>query len=748
MSALFVYPIFAWGLALASLPLLIHMINRFRQRKIEWAAIDFLLKSNKQYQTRVRLRELLLLLIRTAIICLIVLIAAGPTLRERIGSFFGGVRIDHIILLDDSFSMAQRNETGTAFDQAKKVIRQIARRSATGVRPQTFTLIKFSACPNDALPKSDIDHLTVDSQFDKRIADALEQLNVGQTATGPLVSLDAINRLPEKAADSNRIVYMLSDFRKKDYAEIDRVGGALKKLSDQSDRLYLIDCSKPGTANLSVSKFESKPRLSAAGIPIEFEIGLTNHGPTEVKQVPVQLVYEGRSGKSSQTLMIESVSPGKTSLAQTSIRFPRPGPYRLQTIIADDPVITDNRRNLAIDIPTDLPVLIVEPRDGTESSQTLSKAFAPGGPVQTGIQPRIVTPRFLSLNKLTPFRAIVLTDISSLDKTGVRAVREYLTAGGQLLFFLGPNTDPTFFNQKFRKGDQPLLGFELNRPSSLRVDPLEQLPDIKPTDHRLFKIFTGKSNPFLDMVKVDRFWSVKDTDQLSSGTTVLARTRTGQPLIVENRTGDGRLISILTTAAPTWNNWAKANPSFVVFLQETIAYLSEKNETDKTHTVGDPLKFNLKRPEYHPWLDLVVPSEEGPMTRRLDPVGSNDLSFTFKQTDFSGFYTARLARLDGRGETQTIALNVNEAEGDLKRIDPKEFQNQLTAAAISYQFDKATDFQAGPVELENKSIAPELFFVLLGLMILEPWMAKVCSYLPRKVEKPGPSVATRQGGRR
>ena len=282
-----------------------------------------------------------------------------------------------------------------------------------------------------------------------------------------------------------------------------------------------------------------------------------------------------------------------------------------------------------------------------------------------------------------------------------------------------------------------MLGFELDRRGSLRVDQLEQLPDIKPTDHRLFKIFTGKSNPFLDMVKIDKSGPLKISTNCPPGATVLARIRTGQPLIVENRTGDGRVISILTTAAPTWNNWAKANPSFVVFLQELITYLSEKKETGETHTVGDPLKFNLKRLEYHRWLDLVVPTPEGPMTRRLDPAESNDLSFIFKETDFAGFYTARLARLDGRPESRTIAMNVDVTEGDLKTIDPIEFRNRLTAAGTAYEFDKADDFRVGPLELENKSIAPELFFILLGLMILEPWMARACSYLPRKVESPG-----------
>ena len=35
-----------------------------------------------------------------------------------------------------------------------------------------------------------------------------------------------------------------------------------------------------------------------------------------------------------------------------------------------------------------------------------------------------------------------------------------------------------------------------------------------------------------------------------------------RPLVVERRFGKGRVVAFLTTAAPTWNNWARVNPSF------------------------------------------------------------------------------------------------------------------------------------------------------------------------------------------
>ena len=46
----FVHPTLLWGLAIIALPVLIHLINMVRQRRVQWAAMEFLLHSQKQEQ--------------------------------------------------------------------------------------------------------------------------------------------------------------------------------------------------------------------------------------------------------------------------------------------------------------------------------------------------------------------------------------------------------------------------------------------------------------------------------------------------------------------------------------------------------------------------------------------------------------------------------------------------------------------------------------------------------------------------
>ena len=73
-------------------PLLIHLINMLRHQRVEWAAMEFLLLSQKKHRTWVILKQLLLLLLRLTAIALVVLALAQPLLPDRWGNFLARSR--------------------------------------------------------------------------------------------------------------------------------------------------------------------------------------------------------------------------------------------------------------------------------------------------------------------------------------------------------------------------------------------------------------------------------------------------------------------------------------------------------------------------------------------------------------------------------------------------------------------------------------------------------------------------------
>ena len=64
-----------WGLALAAIPIIIHLLFRRRFRRIDWAPMHYLKLSIQRNRRRVRLEQLLLLLLRTLIVLLLFFLA-------------------------------------------------------------------------------------------------------------------------------------------------------------------------------------------------------------------------------------------------------------------------------------------------------------------------------------------------------------------------------------------------------------------------------------------------------------------------------------------------------------------------------------------------------------------------------------------------------------------------------------------------------------------------------------------------
>jgi hypothetical protein len=78
-----VAPIFAAFAVLAGVPIAIHLFGRPRAEKKKFAALVFLLKSERQSAPRRRVREVLLLVARACVIALVPLILAKPWLDVR-----------------------------------------------------------------------------------------------------------------------------------------------------------------------------------------------------------------------------------------------------------------------------------------------------------------------------------------------------------------------------------------------------------------------------------------------------------------------------------------------------------------------------------------------------------------------------------------------------------------------------------------------------------------------------------------
>ncbi|MFC1759034.1 BatA domain-containing protein, partial [Planctomycetota bacterium] len=215
----FLYQPLTWAFFLVLAPLLIHLINLMRQRKVKWAAMEFLLASQKKHRRWIWLRQLLLLLLRMLAIAAIVAMLAKLVTRDQWSSFFSGQATHHYVLLDDSFSMTDRTGSVEAFDLARRAISEICKQASNQGTVQKLTLIRYSQAEKAADTQDEA--ATIADLNDEIITDTLLQLleernkllSVSDLAIGPQPALEMVETMMRRATDEKQVLHIVSDFR-------------------------------------------------------------------------------------------------------------------------------------------------------------------------------------------------------------------------------------------------------------------------------------------------------------------------------------------------------------------------------------------------------------------------------------------------------------------------------------------------------------------------------------------------------
>ncbi|MFN9719677.1 MAG: BatA domain-containing protein, partial [Planctomycetota bacterium] len=106
-------PWLLFGLFGIALPVVAHLLSRRRFDIVEWGAMQFLNPSRKT-RRRLKLEEMLLLLLRIGLICLLVFAVARPIVPS---GWFGGFRSAGsrtvVLVIDGSNSMSRSDGVST-----------------------------------------------------------------------------------------------------------------------------------------------------------------------------------------------------------------------------------------------------------------------------------------------------------------------------------------------------------------------------------------------------------------------------------------------------------------------------------------------------------------------------------------------------------------------------------------------------------------------------------------------------------
>jgi hypothetical protein len=740
------------GLPLVAVPILIHLINLRRQQRIRWAAMQFLIESQKRNRRWILLKQFLLLLTRMAVIGVVVLMLAHLVLRNEWLSLLGRGTTHHLVLLDDSYSMSDRWSDTTALNEGKKAVQAIVDQAVQQSDAQLITLLKFSeaaALSAGAQPKVYAER--INDTFRSKLESLLAGWEPSQTDVGPADALKAIPRLPLEKGDETLIVYLVSDYRNRQFASATEVRKLLADLKEKEhvSQIHLVRCVRDARPNLAITALAPESGVRAAGVEMWMSVTVANYGDIAARGVTVQLEQDGDA---LPALVLDDIPPRDEITHKFRVQFAGIGGHSLTASLPADAVDVDNRRYFACDLPAARPVAIVDGSKDGRGGHQLSLALAPGGNTRTGWQPHVEPPNFLAdAEKLNQQAAVYLLDVPRLADDEVTSLEKYVRDGGGLAFFLGADTDRSFYNDRLYHDGQGLFPAPLKLPTQL-MDRTSNTPDVQVTAHPLFQVLAGRRNGFLPVIMVNYFYALQDDwAPPKDGTTqVIARLRNNQPLVIERKLGKGRVITQLTklssgdTPLGKWSNWS-LNPAFPVLANELTSYLAAARQIDPLHLVGDDLTITVYDGKYDPHFRYILPANTTPPARtdgaaasatvhtpphpevQIDAiVAAGHLIGKLEHVTTSGIYEAQLQPTTGTPEHRMFAVNVPMGEGDLAITNNKDVTRQL--AGIDYQMHDAKDMALSAQQLAGFQMGDALLVALIVMLLMEQLLAYLASY--------------------
>jgi len=634
-----------FALAAAALPILIHLFSRRKLREVPFSHLRFLDEITKRKVRRMRLRQWLLLALRTLAVALLALALSRPV-------WHGGGSARHrgsstvAILLDDSFSMEARLDpralvpadlaaagvqAATRFAEARQRAREVIDLLSEGDR----AVLIFTAAP-----------LRVPYESTVRDPSLLRE-EVQRTPTRPsradlAGALERVYPILAAAKTLNREVFVISDFQRNQAEEIlhghgakaqeagggpeggespqtgagsaaeqSRVAGAGRGVLPvpEGTRVYLLPVTASGTSNVAVTGalYESDP----AGPGGRLTVRLRNPGPEPLSEGSLQTLAGDGSGRvlAEGYATVEAGAAAQTVLTVSQT----PADGRLVVRSAPDLLERDDARYIVTRATSRFRVLIVtggaltdpQVRDearfavlaldpwrgarllegGAAPSPWDSTAGGPGSGEEAALfDVATVSETDLGLNGSIDADAVLLLNVGRLSASAVDLLERFQKDGGGILIALGDRVDPRMYNTQI-----------LPRLAGLRLEDVEGEPGSEAyfslrsgvVGHPIFEGFPVAPGGALTRARFQRLVRVR----LGPASRVLAEFRSDRPALVEEP-------GMLLFAASLDRRWSDfpTSASFLPFLHRSLLYLILGGRAGRQDLlVGDPLVWPLSR---------------------------------------------------------------------------------------------------------------------------------------------------------
>lgn len=667
------------GLATIAVPTIIHLISRRRARRVRFAPMSLLLRSQKRSARSIRLRQFLLLFIRTLFVFAIAAAVLRPLLTDEpvAGSTTAPVVV--VVAIDVSASMQARLDGRTAFDLARARANEAVSKLPEDVR------VGLVAC--DSEPRD-----LVAPGFDRAaVVAALDALTVGtayadvgacaERAAGLATSVDvgAPGTADDAANAGERRLVVVSDFAASGFPR--GASGTVDATGLRIDLVPAFDEAPP--PNHGVLDVEVTP--GAQGLGVRFSAA--RYGGPDVEVAADLFVGEARGARlalpfSSGTIL-ERVFTAPANIGGNDV------PPTLTVALGDDALGLDNVVVLPNEERAAVSVLVVDGEPDAVPfndevyylTQALSSSRAGAG--QSRLSLTVLPADKVDAASVVGVDVVVLANVARLTPAGAAAVVAHAEAGGGLLLTMGDQVDVDAWNHDLG-AVLPAVLRGVKRQTLLddaSISDVLGLARFK-ADHPVLRAFAGAASdalPGLGRVRTTATMLVEP--DASATRAILARYTNDAPALIERavgKDGQGRVLLLTTSVDREWTD-LPIRPGFLPLVEQIVLYLGRAldDERPRTLRVGEPRTIDIPAGT----TAVIVGRPDGSEVA----VDADGESVVFADTTRLGLHTVFARNAAGERTAlprERFTVLVDPREVDLTRVADDTLKSSLPTGAV------------------------------------------------------------------
>ncbi|MCK9426085.1 MAG: BatA domain-containing protein [Ignavibacteriaceae bacterium] len=680
----FLNPAVLFGLLAASIPVLIHLFNLRKLKKIEFSTLIFLKELQKNKIRKVKLKQWLLLLLRTLIILFLVFGFARPTLKSVFIGNSSTAKTTAVFILDDTFSMSVVDAKGSYLNQEKEIALRLLSQLQDG---DEVALILVSDVNYQSAVTTDF------AQLKKNI----ELLSVSNISGSLQTALIKAAKLFDQSSNYNKEIYLLSDFQKSRIADRNQFPN-LSEAMKEGIRVYAFPLADKEVFNVGVDKISVNSQIFEKDKPVQVSAFITNYAKQKIDNSVVSLFINGE--RTSQKSFSLKANETKEIVLEGVIK--KSGYQEISAVIEDDEILQDNNRFTQIYVPEKIPVLIL--------AEELSDATF----VQYGLQAANTNQQLqVDVKQLNQLPSIDLQKYSSVILVGIAgenisSLIQFIQAGNGLFFFPGSTTSLQNYHRF-------CAAFQIPKANNLSAGGIPFRFVTVDYEHPLFsRLFEDKKKKSIESPEIYSAF-LQRTEGKGKSLITLANNIS---FLSEFKIDKGKIFVASTAPVLTQTNFPLKG-IFAPLLYESVLYLSSIQKDNVENLAGDKLTVNLSG-NVSGQVAIVKPGNETEFFSLDDK--ANEFQY-INTTRFGIYYFSSANKI-----IQSVSVNANPLESKTDYAEQSDINEYFTKIKSTAKLTFIKKDESSENIIKKARFGTELwkYFVLLAFLfaLIEMFVSK------------------------